>query len=164
MTQTCTSRCPSPSKREFEVMPFSDRQSHNSFSIYLVNRVVKGHIPRGKLVYLDTEFEKLWSTHLLNGRNRSRNGKWKVHFTRYYSVTILRKKKICIFPSLGTAVAQWLRCFATIRKVAGSIPAGVGGLFIDIKSLWSHYGPGVDSASNRNEYQEYFLGVKAAGA
>jgi hypothetical protein len=28
----------------------------------------------------------------------------------------------------------------------------------------SHYGPGVDSASNRNEYQEYFLGVKAAGA
>ena len=27
-----------------------------------------------------------------------------------------------------------------------------------------HYGPGVDSASNKNEYQEYFLGVKAAGA
>jgi len=24
-------------------------------------------------------------------------------------------------------------------------------------------GPGVDSASNRNEYQVYFLGVKAAG-
>ena len=24
--------------------------------------------------------------------------------------------------------------------------------------LWPHYGPGVDSASNRNEYQEYFLG------
>jgi len=35
--------------------------------------------------------------------------------------------------------------------------------FIDIKSLRSHYGPEVDSASNRNEYQEYFLGVKAAG-
>ena len=28
----------------------------------------------------------------------------------------------------------------------------------------SRYGPGVDSASNRNEYQEHFLGVKAAGA
>jgi hypothetical protein len=27
-----------------------------------------------------------------------------------------------------------------------------------------HYGPGVDAASNRNEYQEYLLGVKAAGA
>jgi len=31
-------------------------------------------------------------------------------------------------------------------------------------SFQLHYGPGVDSASNRNEYQEYFLGVKAAGA
>ena len=58
----------------------------------------------------------------------------------------------------GTAVAQWLRCCATNRKAAGSIPAGVSGSFIDIKSLRSHYGPGVDSASNRNEYQEYFLG------
>jgi len=64
----------------------------------------------------------------------------------------------------GTAVAQWLRCCATNRKVAGSIPAGVSGYFIDIKSFRSHYGPGVDSASNRNEYQEYFMGVKAAGA
>jgi len=36
--------------------------------------------------------------------------------------------------------------------------------FIDIKSFRSHYGPGVDSVSNRNEYQEHFLGVKAAGA
>ena len=31
-------------------------------------------------------------------------------------------------------------------------------------SFQSHYGPGVDSASNRNEHQVYFLGVKAAGA
>ena len=31
-------------------------------------------------------------------------------------------------------------------------------------SFQSHYGPGVDSASNGNEYQVYFLGVKAAGA
>jgi len=52
----------------------------------------------------------------------------------------------------------------TNRKVAGSIPAGVSGYFIDIKSFRSHYNPGVDSASNRNEYQEHFLGVKAAGA
>jgi len=64
----------------------------------------------------------------------------------------------------GTAVPQWLRCCATNWKGAGSIPAGVIGIFIDIKPFQSHYGPGVDSASNRNEYQEYFLGVKAAGA
>jgi hypothetical protein len=31
-------------------------------------------------------------------------------------------------------------------------------------SFRPHYGPGVDSASNRNEYKKYFLGVKAAGA
>ena len=61
-------------------------------------------------------------------------------------------------------VAQWLKCCATNRKVAGSILAGVAGFFIDIKSFRSHYGPGVDSASNRNEYRDYFLGVKEAGA
>ena len=43
--------------------------------------------------------------------------------------------------SWATAVAQWLRCCATYRKVAGSIPAGVTGFFIDIKSFRSHYGP-----------------------
>ena len=47
----------------------------------------------------------------------------------------------------GTTVAQWLGCCATNRKVAGSIPDGVSGIF-----HWhSHYGPGVDSASNKNE-------------
>ena len=35
---------------------------------------------------------------------------------------------------------------STVVKVAGSIPGGVSGFFIDIK------------------YQEHFLGVKAAGA
>jgi len=59
-----------------------------------------------------------------------------------------------------TAVAQWLRCCVTNRKDAGSIPAGVSEFFVYIKSFRSHYGPGVDSASNRNEYQEYFPGGK----
>ena len=63
----------------------------------------------------------------------------------------------------GTAVTQWLRCCATNREVAGSIPAVVSGFFIDIKSFRSQYGPGVDSASNRKDYQEYFPGEKAAG-
>jgi len=51
---------------------------------------------------------------------------------------------------------------STVVKVlcykSNSIPASVSGFFIDIK----FYGPGVDSAYNRNEYQGYFLGVKAA--
>jgi len=36
--------------------------------------------------------------------------------------------------------------------------------FINIKSFQWHYGPGVDSASNRYEYQEHFLRVKAVSA
>jgi hypothetical protein len=38
-------------------------------------------------------------------------------------------------PIWGTAIAQWLRCCATNWKVTGSIPAGVSGFFIDIKSF-----------------------------
>jgi len=33
-----------------------------------------------------------------------------------------------------------------------------------LTSFGSLYGPGVDSANNRNEHQEYFLVVKAASA
>jgi hypothetical protein len=47
---------------------------------------------------------------------------------------------------------SWLRHCDTSWKVAGSIPYGVIGIFE------------VHSAANRNEYQECFLGVKAAGA
>ena len=55
----------------------------------------------------------------------------------------------------GTAVAQWLRCCAVlVRSQLVSLD-----FFIDIKSFL-----GFDSASNRNEYQEHFLGVKATGA
>jgi hypothetical protein len=54
--------------------------------------------------------------------------------------------------TVGHAVAQRLKHCTTNRKVAGSIPDGVIRIFQ------------VDSASNRNEYQEYFLAVKAASA
>ena len=87
------------------------------------------------------------------------------HFLAYGDLTsIFLTFSLSKYIETGTAVAQWLRCCATNRKVAGSIPAGVSGFFIDIKSFRSHYGPGVDSASDRNEYREYFLGVKVAGA
>jgi len=84
-----------------------------------------------------------------------------------YTVLSAFRNEVLKFPShhiywLGDRGTQWLRCCATNRRVAGSIPAGVIGFFIDIKSFRSHYGPGFDSASNRNEYQEYVLRVKAA--
>ena len=68
------------------------------------------------------------------------------------------------FETRRTTVAQWLRCCATNRKVAGSIPAGVSGFFVDIKFFRSHYGPGVDSASSRNKYQEHIRWIKVARA
>jgi len=52
----------------------------------------------------------------------------------------------------------WLRCCATNRTVAGSIPGDVIGIF-----HW-HNPSYRTMAANRNEYQEYFLGLKTAGA
>ena len=63
----------------------------------------------------------------------------------------------------STRCSSWFRHCATSRKVSASIPDGINRIF-HWQSYRPHYGPWVDSASNRNEYQEYFLGVKAAGA
>ena len=41
----------------------------------------------------------------------------------------LRRKYVPCCAYKKTAVAQWLRCCATNWKVAGSIPAGVIGVF-----------------------------------
>ena len=61
-------------------------------------------------------------------------------------------------------MAQWLRCCATNWKVAGSILDGVSRIFHCHNPSDRTMALGVDLASNRNEYQEHFLGVKAAGA
>ena len=56
-------------------------------------------------------------------------------------------------------MAQLVETLRYNPKVAGSIPNGVMGIF----HLHNPSGRTmVDSASNRNEYQECFLGVKAA--
>jgi hypothetical protein len=52
-----------------------------------------------------------------------------------------------------------MRHYATSRKVAGSSPDVVD-FFQFTKSFQPHYGPGVDSVSNRNEYQEDSWGVR----
>ena len=66
--------------------------------------------------------------------------------------------------SLGTAVAQWLSAALQIGRWLVRSQLVSLEFFIDIKSFRSHYGPAVESASNRSEYQEHFMGVKAAGA
>jgi len=64
---------------------------------------------------------------------------------------------------VGTTVAQWLRCCATNWKVAGSIPDGVSGFFININTSDRTMALG-STQPLTNEYQEYFLGIKAADA
>jgi hypothetical protein len=63
---------------------------------------------------------------------------------------------------LGRGMRQriWLRHHATSRKVMASIPDVIGIFHYHNPSGWT----GVNSGCNRNEYQEYFLVVKAAGA
>jgi len=45
-----------------------------------------------------------------------------------YIYTHTHLVSLYIYIAWGTAVAQWLRCCATNRKVAGSIPSGVIGI------------------------------------
>jgi hypothetical protein len=61
---------------------------------------------------------------------------------------------------MGHAVTQLVEAQAGYSRVC--FPMESLEFFIDL-ILRPHYGPGVDSVWNRNEYQEYFLGVKAAG-
>jgi hypothetical protein len=65
---------------------------------------------------------------------------------------------------VGRAVAQLVEALRCKSEGRGSISDGVIGIFLLTQSFRPHYGPGVDPAFNRNEYQEYFLWVKAAGA
>ena len=47
----------------------------------------------------------------------------------YMLLDVLMQIKTDTYIVWGTAVAQWIRCCATNRKVAGSIPDGVIGVF-----------------------------------
>jgi len=70
----------------------------------------------------------------------------------------------CYFTPWGHAVAQLVEALRYKSEGRGFDSRWCNWNFSLTLSFRPHYGPGVDSASNRNEYQEYFLGVKAAGA
>ena len=62
------------------------------------------------------------------------------------------------------AVAQLIEALRyTRRKVAGSIPDGIIWIFHSLNPSVRAMALGL-TASNRNEYQRYLLGVKAVGA
>ena len=90
----------------------------------------------------------------------SSDSNFKGYCSSYKTVMYFRKYIFIV----GTAVAQWLRCCATNRKVAGSIPDGVIGMFHSHNPPDRTMALGSTQVSNRNEYQENFLGVNAAGA
>ena len=54
--------------------------------------------------------------------NRPKHNRWTLQNSGSSGIS-------CWYSKVRTAVAQWLRCCATNRKVAGSIPAGVIGIF-----------------------------------
>jgi hypothetical protein len=62
------------------------------------------------------------------------------------------KHAVCFKPNLEVLSNVWL-------NVQQQAPIHKNG-----KDLPKYHGPGIDSTSNRNEYQVYFQGVKAAGA
>ena len=84
----------------------------------------------------------------------------KTNYKKVYTVLFyLGVFNFCTCCIPGTAVAQWLRCCATKSEGRWFDLSWCQWIFIDIKSFRSHYGPGVDWASNRNEYQAYWAFV-----
>ena len=66
---------------------------------------------------------------------------------------------VCISKSVqwGTRWRSWLRHCATNRKVGVRFPIWVTGIIHRLNVCRPHYGPGVDTTSHRNNYQEYLL-------
>ena len=64
----------------------------------------------------------------------------------------------------GQAVAQVFEALCYNPEGRGFVSRWCHRNFSLSYSFRLQYGSGIDSASNRNEYQEYFLGVKVAGA
>ena len=81
-------------------------------------------------------------------------------------IIIIKFRPLTFFP----VATKQLRKHAVVQLVEAVCykPEGCG--FDSRRCRWNfsltyfrpHYGPGFDSASNRNEYQDYFLGTKLA--
>jgi hypothetical protein len=172
--------------------PYCHTWSYNIFPHYLINGTISER--KKKLLNMKHSFWFLYKFVRNNSHSMKNWARWSKTYTGLRVKYTFYLSDFSETPSTGNRVAlcghtdrrdEAKSLFALLRtrlkplrtvhkyndlttwgdlKVAGSIPAGVTGFFTDIKSFRSHYGAGVDSASNRNEYQEYFLGVKTAGA
>jgi hypothetical protein len=72
-----------------------------------------------------------------------------------YAIFVAVKSVLrCLHGMALLLIFRRFRHYETSRKVAGSISNNIIGFFI----FQPHYSAGVDSASNRNEYQEFSWG------
>jgi len=80
----------------------------------------------------------------------------------YHSWNYFKNVYICYIMYMRYRGVRWRSGYGTTLQTGRSrvrFPMVSLEFFSDM-ILRSHYGPGVDSASNRNEYQVYFLGGK----
>jgi hypothetical protein len=87
-----------------------------------------------------------------------------LHECGTYKVLLLSqescKLNLVLAMSRGDSVVEALR----YKTEGRGIDSGWCHWNFSLTSFRPHYGPGVDSTCNRNEYQGYFLGLKVAGA
>ena len=96
---------------------------------------------------------------ILKKLNRDRSKLFFVCWQQDSNIHIIGafNKYVCILMTYwGHEVVQGLKHCASSRKVAGSIPDVVTGIF----HWYNPFGPEIDSASKKNEYQECILGSK----
>jgi hypothetical protein len=74
----------------------------------------------------------------------------------FYTWDLLRIPILFTNPYQRGYACSWFRNYSTSRKVAGSSPNEV--FFFSIYLIKPHHDPVVDSASKRNQYQEFSWG------
>jgi hypothetical protein len=87
-----------------------------------------------------------------------------IRFWKCLNILKLFVNKSAYFTNRGHMVAQLVEALRCKSEGCGFDSQWCHWNFSLIQSFRLHYGPGVGSACNRNEYQEYFLSVKTAGA
>jgi hypothetical protein len=118
-------------------------------STHLVSKHVKKSSPITAL-NMPWGFQEGWGSQI--SRQSAHEG-GKVVSPTHRSLLPLRKYSWYSFLLGATRWGSWMRHCTTSRKVAGLITDNIIGIFPSGRTV----APGVDSASNRNEYQEYFL-------
>jgi len=134
---------------------------HSNISWFTRTRDVRG-IPEKRKKNLSLSGLSKWARILARHLNEYRTSYCLSQFVdqmifTYLTIEIFLKLGLYIFGDRGRTVVKVL-CYKSEGRWFD--PSWCQWI-MDIKSFRSHHGPGVDSASNRNEYQEYLLRAKS---